>query len=164
MVCRVRTGLGAHRRWMLRARLPLSLLLLALVTVGDRLPFAALFLMMVLFYSSYSLYEVAQLSWGSALVCTPADSALLYGIRDWFAKIALILAFAAHAAAQLLIPGLSLQGRIIAYASLFLLLVPLALVAIRHRPPRTVVAESGRSEERRVGKGGVSPCNARGSP
>src|SRR3546814_7183734 len=64
-------------------------------------------------------------------------------MRDWFAKIALILAFAAPAAAQLLIPGLSLQGRIIAYASLFLLLVPIALVAIRHVPPRTVVAESG---------------------
>ena len=49
MVDRVRTGLGAHRRWMLIALVPLALLLLALVTVGDRLPFAALFLMMVLF-------------------------------------------------------------------------------------------------------------------
>ena len=143
MVDRVRTGLGAHRRWMLLALVPLSLLLLALVTVGNQLPFAALFLMMVLFYSSYSLYEVAQLSWGSALVQTPADSALLYGMRDWFAKIALILAFAAPAAAQLLIPGLSLQGRIMAYASLFLLLVPVALFAIRRVPPRTVTAESG---------------------
>src|SRR3546814_8045984 len=107
--------------------------------------------MMVFFYSSYSLYEVAQLSWGSALVRTPADSALLYGMRDWFAKIALILAFAAPAAAQLLIPGLSLQGRIIAYASLFLLLVPIALVAIRHVPPRTVVAESGFGWRREIG-------------
>jgi glycoside/pentoside/hexuronide:cation symporter, GPH family len=143
MVDRVRTGLGAHRRWMLMAIVPLFLLLLALVTIGDRLPFAALFLMMVLFYSSYSLYEVAQLSWGSALVRTPADSALLYGMRDWFAKIALILAFAAPAAAQLLIPGISLQGRIMAYASLFLLMVPIALFAISRVPLRTVVAEPG---------------------
>lgn len=143
MVDRVRTGIGAHRRWMLQAIVPLSLLLLALVTVGDRLPFAALFLMMVLFYSSYSLYEVAQLSWGAALVRSPADSALLYGMRDWFAKIALILAFAAPAAAQLLIPGLSLQGRIIAYASIFLIMVPIALFAIRHVPCRAVVAEPG---------------------
>ncbi len=143
MVDRVRTGPGAHRRWMLAALVPLSILLLALVTVGDRLPFAALFLMMVLFYSSYSLYEVAQLSWGSALVRTAADSALLYGMRDWFAKIALILAFAAPAAAQLLIPGISLQGRIMAYASLFLLMVPIALFAIRRVPPRAVVAEPG---------------------
>ena len=143
MVDRVRTGLGAHRRWMLLAIMPLALLLLALVTVGDRLPFAALFLMMIFFYSSYSLYEVAQLSWGAALVRTPADSALLYGMRDWFAKIALILAFAAPAAAQLLIPGLSLQGRIMAYASLFLLMVPIALFAIRRVPPRAVVAEPG---------------------
>jgi Na+/melibiose symporter-like transporter len=143
MVDRVRTGLGAHRRWMLLALVPLSLLLFALVTVGDRLPFAALFIMMVLFYSSYSLYEVAQLSWGAALVRTPRDSALLYGMRDWFAKIALILAFAAPAAAQLLIPGVSLQGRIMAYASLFLLMVPIALFAIRLIPPRAVVAEPG---------------------
>ncbi|WP_411339061.1 MFS transporter [Sphingopyxis sp. J-6] len=143
MVDRVRTGIGAHRRWMLQAIVPLSLLLLALVTVGDLLPFAALFLMMVLFYSSYSLYEVAQLSWGAALVRSPADSALLYGMRDWFAKIALILAFAAPAAAQLLIPGISLQGRIIAYASIFLVMVPIALFAIRHVPRRPVVAEPG---------------------
>jgi Na+/melibiose symporter-like transporter len=143
MVDRVRTGLGAHRRWMMLAIIPLALLLLALVTVGDRLPFAALFVMMIFFYSSYSLYEVAQLSWGSALVRSPADSALLYGMRDWFAKIALILAFAAPAAAQLLIPGISLQGRIMAYASLFLLMVPIALFAIRRVPRRAVVAEPG---------------------
>ena len=92
MIDRVRTGLGAHRRWMLLALVPLALLLVTIVTIGDSLPFAALFLIMVLFYSSYSLYEVAQLSWGSALVRSPADSALLYGMRDWFAKIALIRA------------------------------------------------------------------------
>ena len=34
MVDRVRTGLGAHRRWMLLALVPMALLLLALVTVG----------------------------------------------------------------------------------------------------------------------------------
>ena len=143
MVDRVRAGLGAHRRWMLVAIAPLFLLLFALVTVGDRMPFAMLFLTMVFFYSSYSLYEVAQLSWGSALVRTPADSALLYGMRDWFAKIALILAFAAPAAAQILIPGISLQGRIMAYVSLFLLMVPVALFAIRLVPLRAVVAEPG---------------------
>ena len=143
MVDRVRTGLGAHRRWMLMALLPIALLLLALVTLGDRLPFAALLLTMVLFYSSFSLYEVAQLSWGSALVRTPADSALLYGMRDWFAKIALILAFAAPAAAQLLMPSISLQGRIIAYASLFLVMAPIALYAITRVPRRRVVADPG---------------------
>lgn len=63
MIDRVRTGLGAHRRWMLLALVPLALLLLTIVTIGNALPFAALFLLMVLFYSSYSLYEVAQLSW-----------------------------------------------------------------------------------------------------
>ena len=143
MIDRVRTGLGAHRRWMLLALAPLALLLLTIVTIGDTLPFAALFLLMVFFYSSYSLYEVAQLSWGAALVRMPADSALLYGMRDWFTKIALIAAFAAPAAAQLMIPGISLQGRILAYASLFLLMAPIALFAIRLVPPRAVVAEPG---------------------
>ncbi|MBL8652423.1 MAG: MFS transporter [Sphingopyxis sp.] len=143
MIDRVRTGLGAHRRWMLMALVPLALLLLVIVTIGDMLPFAALFLVMIFFYSSYSLYEVAQLSWGAALVRTPADSALLYGMRDWFAKIALIAAFAAPAAAQLLIPGISLQGRILAYASLFIVMVPLALFAMRLVPLRSVVAEPG---------------------
>ena len=143
MIDRVRTGRGAHRRWMLIALVPLAVLLLAIVTIGNSLPFAALFLLMIFFYSSYSLYEVAQLSWGAALVRSPADSALLYGMRDWFAKIALIAAFAAPAAAQLLIPGISLQGRILAYASLFLVMVPVALFAMRWVPPRTVVAEPG---------------------
>src|SRR3546814_19799016 len=73
-------------------------------------------------------------------------------MRDWFAKIALILAFAAPAAAPLLIPGLSLQGRIIAYASLFLLLVPIALVALRHVPPPTVVPESGCGARHELGR------------
>ncbi|WP_077145515.1 MFS transporter [Sphingopyxis sp. KK2] len=143
MIDRVRTGLGAHRRWMLLALVPLALLLLTIVTIGNALPFAALFLLMVLFYSSYSLYEVAQLSWGAALVRSPADSALLYGMRDWFAKLALIAAFAAPAAAQMLMPGISLQGRILAYASLFLVMVPIALFAIRQVPLRSVVAEPG---------------------
>lgn len=143
MIDRVGTGVGAHRRWMLRALLPLLLLLLVIVTVGDRLPFAALFVVMILFYSSFSLYDVAQLSWGSALVRTPAESALLYGTRDWFSKVALIVAFAAPAAAQFLMPDISLQGRIMAYASIFLIMAPVALFAIRRVPPRAVIAEAG---------------------
>ncbi|WP_422061845.1 MFS transporter [Sphingopyxis sp.] len=143
VVDRVQPGIGAHRRWMLRALLPLALLLLLIVTVGDRLPFAALFVAMIFFYSSFSLYEVAQLSWGAALVRTPADSALLYGMRDWFSKIALIVAFAAPAAAQLLMPGISLQGRIMAYASIFLIMAPVALFAIGRIPPRAIMVEQG---------------------
>lgn len=143
MIDRVRTGLGAHRRWMHWALVPITLLLIAIVTVGDTLPFAALFVMMILFYSSFSLYDVAQLSWGASLVHTPADSALLFGMRDWFAKIALIIAFAAPAGAQMLFPDISLQGRIIAYASIFFVMMPVALLAIRIVPPRRVIAESG---------------------
>lgn len=143
MIDRFRPGMGAHRRWMLSALVPLSLLLAVIVIVGNTLPFAALFLVMVLFYSSFSLYEVAQLSWGAALVRSPADSALLYGARDWFTKVALIVAFAAPAAAQILMPGVDLQGRIMAYAAIFLILAPVALIAITRVPPRAVVAEPG---------------------
>ena len=143
MIDRFRPGMGAHRRWMLTALVPLSLLLLLIVTVGNALPFAALFVVMIFFYSSFSLYEVAQLSWGAALVRSPADSALLYGARDWFTKIALIVAFAAPAAAQLLMPGVDLQGRIIAYAGIFLVLAPVALFAISRVPRRAVIAEPG---------------------
>lgn len=151
MIDRFRPGMGAHRRWMLSALVPLSLLLAVIVIVGNTLPFAALFLVMVLFYSSFSLYEVAQLSWGAALVRSPADSALLYGARDWFTKVALIAAFAAPAAAQLLMPGVDLQGRIMAYAAIFLILAPVALVAITRVPPRAVVAEPGIGWRREIG-------------
>lgn len=142
-VDRVQPGMGAHRRWMLRALVPLLLLLVVIVSVGDRLPFAALFVLMLLFYSSYSLYDVAQLAWGAALVRTPDDSSRLFGARIWFAKFALVAAFAAPALAQALIPGLSLQGRILAYSSLILVTVPLALLAIRRLPLRPIVAETG---------------------
>lgn len=151
MIDRFRPGMGAHRRWMLSALVPLSLLLAVIVIVGNTLPFAALFLVMVLFYSSFSLYEVAQLSWGAALVRSPADSALLYGARDWFTKIALIVAFAAPAAAQILIPGVDLQGRIMAYAAIFLILAPVALIAIAGVPARAVVAEPGIGWRREIG-------------
>lgn len=143
MVDRFRPGLGAHRRWMLIAMVPLLGLLAFIVTAGNLLPFAALFIVLVLFYSSFSLYEVAQLSWGSALVRAPADSAMLYGMRDWASKIALLVAFAAPAAAQFFVPGLSLQGRIMAYAGVMLVVAPVALYAIRHIPRRAVVAEPG---------------------
>jgi Na+/melibiose symporter-like transporter len=143
MVDRVRPGLGAHRRWMLIGIVPLLGLLAFIVTAGNLLPFAVLFVVLVLFYSSFSLYEVAQLSWGAALVRGPADSALLYGMRDWASKITLLVAFAAPAAAQLFVPGLSLQGRIAAYAGVMLIVAPVALYAIRHIPPRAVTAEPG---------------------
>src|SRR3546814_16769333 len=65
MVDRVRTGPPAHRRWRLLAPLPLSLLPLAPVTPDDRLPVAALFLIMVFFSSSSNFSTVATLPWGS---------------------------------------------------------------------------------------------------
>lgn len=143
MIDRVDTRTGAHMRWMIRGIIPLLLLLLVILTVGDRLPFLALLPVLLLFYSSFSLYDVAQLSWGAALVGNPDESARLFGARDWYAKLVFLAAFAAPALAQQLIPGLDLQGRILAYSSLVLLTLPLALLAIRRLPSRPVGAAPG---------------------
>lgn len=140
---RVDTRTGAHRRWMMRGIIPLLLLLLVILAVGDRLPFLALLPVLLLFYSSYSLYDVAQLSWGAALVSNPDESARLFGARDWYSKGVFLAAFAAPAVAQQLIPGLDLQGRILAYSSLVLVTIPLAILAVRRLPSRPVGAAPG---------------------
>jgi glycoside/pentoside/hexuronide:cation symporter, GPH family len=136
LVDRSKAGGTTHRSWMWRAALPLALLLFLLLALGDALPFWALLPLLLLFYSAYSLYDVAYLSWGSALARDPDTSSRLFGAREWSAKIVLVLAFATPAAAQALIPGLSLEGRIIAYASLVALALPLALAMTLRIPPR----------------------------
>lgn len=143
MIDRKSSGEAPHRRWMLRASLPLALLLVLLTGWGDTLPFWLLLPLLLLFYSCYSLYDVAHLAWGSAIARNADDSARLYGNREFGAKAILVLAFAAPALAQGAIPGLDLQGRIIAYVSLLLLFLPLALFAIHRLPPRPIVAEPG---------------------
>jgi glycoside/pentoside/hexuronide:cation symporter, GPH family len=148
MIDRVYAGPAPHRRWMRIAAAPIALLLALIVLVGDTLPFAILLVVMIIFYSSSSLFDVAHLSWGAALANAPGanapdNSSRIFGAREVGAKTMLIAAFAAPALAQFLIPGLSLQGRIIAYASLFLLAMPLALWAIARIPARPVIAEPG---------------------
>ncbi len=148
MIDRVSAGPAPHRRWMRIAVAPIALLLALIVLVGDTLPFALLLLVMVVFYSSSSLFDVAHLSWGAALANSsdansPDNSSRVFGARELGAKTILIAAFAAPALAQFLIPGLSLQGRIIAYASLFLFAMPLALWAIARIPARAVIPEPG---------------------
>lgn len=142
LVDRSKSGGTTHRRWMWRAAFPLALLLFLLLALGDVLPFWALLPLLLLFYSSFSLYDVAYLSWGSALATTTDASSRLFGAREWSAKIVLVLAFAMPAAAQALIPGLSLEGRIIAYASLVALALPLALAMTMRIPPRLPVEEA----------------------
>jgi glycoside/pentoside/hexuronide:cation symporter, GPH family len=143
LIDKVRIGHAPHRRWMVMGAAPMLVLLTLIVTIGDTLPIYLLLPLMLIFYSSNSLYDVAHLAWGSALARNPDDSARLFGARDWSGKWVLIAAFAAPALAQLLIPGLSLQGRIIAYASLCLVALPLALIMIaKLRPGRTVSVET----------------------
>lgn len=130
-----------HRVWMWRAAVPLALLLVMLLAFGDVLTFWLLLPLLLLFYSSYSLYDVSYLSWGSALARSTDDSSRLFGAREWAAKLYLVAAFATPAAAQAMIPGLSLEGRIIAYASLVAIALPLALAATMRLPPRLPLDE-----------------------
>lgn len=144
MIDRRYAGTAPHRRWMSIAALPSALLLAALVGVGDSLQFWILLPLLLLYYSACSLFEVAHLAWGSALSeGRPTASARLFGTREYAAKLALVVAFAAPALAQYLMPDISLQGRIIAYASLVAITMPLALFANRKVPPRPVIVEPG---------------------
>jgi glycoside/pentoside/hexuronide:cation symporter, GPH family len=143
MIDRKSRGEAPHRQWIFRAALPLLLLLCALVTIGNSLPFWLLLPALLLFYSCYSLYDVAHLSWGSALAAgDPASSARLFGMRELGMKLSLVLAFAAPAIAQTLIPDISLHGRILAYVSLLMVSMPLALWSLTHLSPRPIVQEA----------------------
>jgi Na+/melibiose symporter-like transporter len=126
------------------AALPLLFLLALLVTVGDRLDFWALLPLLLLYYSCYSLFDVAHLAWGSALSDGRSEvSARLFGAREYIAKLVLVIAFAAPALAQYLMPDISLQGRIIAYVSLVVIAMPIALIANQKVPSRPVLVEPG---------------------
>jgi Na+/melibiose symporter-like transporter len=144
MIDRKSKGDAPHRRWMARAAVPLVLLLALLVSIGDRLEFWALLPLLLLYYSCYSLFDVAHLAWGSALSNGRSEvSARLFGAREYTAKFVLVVAFAAPALAQYLIPDISLQGRIVAYVSLVAIAMPLALLANRKVPGRPVAIEPG---------------------
>ena len=144
MIDRKSKGDAPHRRWMAMAALPLLFLLALLVTVGDRLDFRALLPLLLLYYSCYSLFDVAHLAWGSALSDGRSEvSARLFGAREYIAKLVLVIAFAAPALAQYLMPDISLQGRIIAYVSLVVIAMPLALFANQKVPSRSVAIEPG---------------------
>ncbi len=147
MIDRKSKGDAPHRRWMGMAVLPLALLLPLLVIWGDDLTFWLLLPILLLFYSSLSLFDVAHLAWGSALAGddekSADESARLFGNREFAGKFVLVLAFALPAIAQAVIPDLDLQGRIIAYASLTIVLLPLALWIIARLPGRPVKQEPG---------------------
>lgn len=143
MIDRKSKGDAPHRRWMQLAALPLALLLPLLVVWGDDLNFWILLPLLLIFYSFYSLFDIAHLSWGAALANDADESARLFGNREFAAKIILILAFALPAIAQAVIPDIDLQGRILAYASLMILLFPIALFAITQLPGRPVVHQAG---------------------
>jgi Na+/melibiose symporter-like transporter len=134
---------GAHRRWIWLSALPLALVLMCIALLGNDLPFLPLFLLMLLFTSTYSIFDVAHLAWGSALADSDTESSRLFGAREWASKFGLLLAFAAPALAQFFIPDLDNAGRILAYSGLALLLLPVALWATIRLPDRPSVPQPG---------------------
>jgi glycoside/pentoside/hexuronide:cation symporter, GPH family len=140
---RMPAGPAPHRRWMMRASLPLAVLVALLVGIGDTLSFWMLLPLLLLFYSMYSLFDVAHLAWGSALTANASESGRLFGAREWASKIVLVAAFGAPALAQLLVPAIDMQGRIIAYTSLVAIALPVALIALARLPDWPVPPEPG---------------------
>jgi glycoside/pentoside/hexuronide:cation symporter, GPH family len=131
----------SHLLWLGVAS-PLILLLLAILAfAGDALSFWPLLLVLVLFTSSLSLFDVSHLAWGAALAQDSAHSSRLFGAREWAGKIVVLLAFAAPAFVQHQQPGLDLGGQIIAYAALAALSLPVALLAANRLPPRPIAPQ-----------------------
>jgi glycoside/pentoside/hexuronide:cation symporter, GPH family len=143
VVDRVKAGDAPHRRWMTRAVVPLALLLVLLLALGEQSSVFVLLPILLLFYSSFSLFEVAHLSWGSALSKSQEDSSRLFGARELGGKTALVLALGVPAALQAVRPEATLEERIIAYAAMALLAIPLALFAIRKLPARPIIPQPG---------------------
>ncbi|MGL5839853.1 MAG: MFS transporter [Sphingorhabdus sp.] len=132
-----------HRYWMWLAAVPMAFALALIVFAGDTLSFLPLFLLVILFTSAYSLFDVAHLAWGSALARNKEESSRLFGGREWASKMFLLAAFAAPAVAQAFIPGLKNDGRVMAYAVVAIAFLPLALWATTRLPARPIVPEPG---------------------
>jgi Na+/melibiose symporter-like transporter len=123
-----------HRRWIWLSIVPMTAALSLVVAQGDALAFLPLLALLILFTSSYSFYDVGHLAWGSALADDAGQSSRLFGAREWAGKIGVLLAFAVPAAVQAFVPDLDHGGRVLAYAALAVLLLPLALWATTGLP------------------------------
>jgi glycoside/pentoside/hexuronide:cation symporter, GPH family len=143
VVDRVKAGEAPHRRWMTRAVVPLAILLMLLIAFGERSSAFIVLPILLLFYSSFSLFEVAHLSWGAALAKNQEDSSRLFGARELGGKTALVLALGVPAALQAIRPESTLEERMTAYAVMALLAIPMALFAIRKLPARPIIPQPG---------------------
>jgi glycoside/pentoside/hexuronide:cation symporter, GPH family len=141
LIDRVNRGSRPHLRWIWAASAPLLALLTIIALAGDALPFWALLLVLVLFASSLSLMDVAHLAWGSALAGSRGESSRLFGARELAGKIFVLLAFAAPALAEGLVPGLSLQRQVIAYCGLAAAALPLSLWSAGKLPARPILPQ-----------------------
>jgi Na+/melibiose symporter-like transporter len=131
LIDRKRAGGIEHWQWMLRSAVPLGLLVAAIIFLPAALPGFVLLIALLMLYSAYSLYDVAHAAWGAGLGATETETVRIFGAREFWAKISLILAFGLPAALQVLDPGVSLFDRIAAYSWLAILTIPIALLASR---------------------------------
>jgi glycoside/pentoside/hexuronide:cation symporter, GPH family len=123
-----------HWQWMLRSAIPLVLLVSVIIFIPTMLPGFALLIALLLLYSVYSIYDVAHAAWGAGLAKTATETAQVFGAREFWSKISLILAFGLPAAMQALDPGISLFNRIAAYTGLAIATIPIALLISRGLP------------------------------
>jgi glycoside/pentoside/hexuronide:cation symporter, GPH family len=123
-----------HWQWMLRSAAPLAFLVGLIVLFPTTLSGPLLLLTLLLLYSVYSVYDVAHAAWGAGLATNEADTARIFGAREFWSKISLIFAFGLPAAMQALDPGVNLFNRIVAYAGLAIATIPIALVVSRGLP------------------------------
>jgi glycoside/pentoside/hexuronide:cation symporter, GPH family len=134
MIDRKRAGGVTHWQWMLMGALPLAMLLSVIVFLPKLLPGSVLLLCLLLFYSVFSMYDVAHASWGAGLARTGAESARIFGAREFWSKLTLIVAFGLPAAMQAIDPNVSLFMRLAVYAGFALLTIPLALALSKTLP------------------------------
>lgn len=136
---RQRSANVQHWQWMVRSAIPLALLVGVIIFYPTALPSFALLLALLLLYSAYSVYDVAHAAWGAGLTTTAPETARIFGAREFWSKISLILAFGLPAAMQAFDPGVDLFSRIAAYTGLAVATIPLALLASQGLPKATPV-------------------------
>lgn len=135
-----------HWRWMLYSAIPLALLVATIIFFPTALPSFMLLLALLLLYSVYSIYDVAHAAWGAGLAKSEAETARVFGAREFWSKISLILAFGLPAAMQAFDPSVSLFSRIAAYIGLAIATIPIALLVSKGLPsaramvPATTIA------------------------
>jgi glycoside/pentoside/hexuronide:cation symporter, GPH family len=131
VIDRSRSARMGHWQWMMLSAVPLTLLVGAIIFFPTALPGFALLVALLLLYTSSSIYDVAHSAWGAGLASNEVETVRIFGARELWAKLSLILAFGLPAGMQALNPDVSLFNRIAGYSCLAILTIPIALLVSR---------------------------------